>query len=69
MMNPWAEFEYILISQSQFIQLNVMVKLQNFYSSGITANTSKYNFIDKTNSVSVNISLKLKYLIKEFLRG
>ena len=44
MMNPCAEFEYILISQSQVIQLNVMVKLQKFHSSGVlgnTANTSK----------------------------
>ena len=44
MMNPCAEFEYILISQSQVIQLNVMAKLQKFHSSGVsgnTANTSK----------------------------
>ena len=40
MMNPCAEFEYILISQSQVIQLNVMAKLQNF-RLGNTVNTSK----------------------------
>ena len=32
MMNLRAEFEYILISESQVIQLNVMAKLQNFHS-------------------------------------
>ena len=44
MMNLCAEFEYILISESQIIQLNVMPKLQNVHSLGIsrnTANTSK----------------------------
>ena len=44
MMNPFAEFEYILISQSQVIQLSVMAKLQHVHSSGVsgnTANTSK----------------------------
>ena len=44
MMNLCAEFEYILISESQVIQLNVMAKLQNFHSLGVsgnTANTSK----------------------------
>ena len=36
MINPCAEFEYILISQSQVIQLNAMAKLQKFYSSGVS---------------------------------
>ena len=44
MVNPCAEFENILISPFQVIQLNGMAKLQNFHSSGVsgnTANTSK----------------------------
>ena len=58
MMNPCTEFEYILIGQSQVIQLNVMAKLQKFHSLGVsdnTANTSNKISLTKRNFNKIKV--------------